>query len=209
MSSARTALSPVSGVVGHENEGKQGGFLDSTLSYLGLKSSQPDTEVGKNAEAPHQPTAGSGVGAGAVGAGAAAAATEKDTAAMPSGKDPMYDTEKAAEKPADSDVTTGSDPAADPAGTEKGEESKNSSDEKPAKQQDHSHDSQRENKSAIPTAGGETLGQKSWGTSKVVPDNPKPRESTQISSEEGQPNKQTENNVSDLHLSPLHAVRRH
>ena len=46
----------------------------------------------------------------------------------------------------------------------------------------------KENREAIPTAGGERLGDKHWGESKVVPDVPKKQEETpQVSSEEGQP----------------------
>lgn len=46
----------------------------------------------------------------------------------------------------------------------------------------------KENREAIPTAGGERLGDKHWGDSKVVPDVPKAQpEGTQVSSEEGQP----------------------
>lgn len=45
-----------------------------------------------------------------------------------------------------------------------------------------------DNPSSIPTAGGERLGNKHWGESDMVPDNPKPRESAAgISSSEGQP----------------------
>lgn len=43
-----------------------------------------------------------------------------------------------------------------------------------------------ENKDAIPTAGGERLGEKHWGESKIVPDNPKPQ-GEGVSSAEGQP----------------------
>ena len=48
----------------------------------------------------------------------------------------------------------------------------------------------KENRDAIPTAGGERLGDKHWGESKVVPDAPPKRESEggpQVSSSEGQP----------------------
>lgn len=45
-----------------------------------------------------------------------------------------------------------------------------------------------ENPSAIPTAGGEQLGKQHWGESKIVPDNPKPRESV-VQSSEGQPDR--------------------
>ena len=46
----------------------------------------------------------------------------------------------------------------------------------------------RENKDAIPTAGGERLGEKHWGESKIVPDVPKSQQEEQnVSSAEGQP----------------------
>ncbi|KAI6880675.1 hypothetical protein KC363_g5277 [Hortaea werneckii] len=197
VSSSAHKMSPVDGVVGHENEGQKSGLLGSTLAYLGLGGSggsraptQPDTEVGQNADAPHQPTSGSGVsggssaaavGAGAVGAGGVAAA------ATAAGKD----NEQSAE----------AEPAATSSGDGKEEDSKPQSEEsssstKPQEKTSHEHDSQRENRDAIPLAGGEKIGGKSWGSSKIVPDNPKPRESTQVSSEEGQGDKQTQNNTS-------------
>ncbi|KAI6864519.1 hypothetical protein KC338_g5403 [Hortaea werneckii] len=195
VSSSAHKMSPVEGVVGHENEGQKSGLLGSTLAYLGLGGSggsraptQPDTEVGQNADAPHQPTSGSGIsgssgaaaaGAGAVGAGGVAAA-----AATAAGKD----NEQSAE--AESTPTSSGG---------KEEDSKPQSEEsssKPQEKTSHDHDSQRENRDAIPLAGGEKIGGKAWGSSKIVPDNPKPRESTQVSSEEGQGDKQTQNNTS-------------
>ncbi|KAI7215277.1 hypothetical protein KC333_g5538, partial [Hortaea werneckii] len=195
VSSSAHKMSPVEGVVGHENEGQKTGLLESTLAYLGLGGSggsrapsQPDTEVGQNADAPHQPTSGSGisggsgaaaVGAGAVGAGGVAAA------ATAAGKD---DEQSGAAKAGSA--------AEQPSSEGKEEESKPSSEEssKPKEKTNHDHDSQRENRDAIPLAGGEKIGGKAWGSSKIVPDNPKPRESTQVSSEEGQGDKQTQNN---------------
>lgn len=44
-----------------------------------------------------------------------------------------------------------------------------------------------ENRSAIPTAGGERLGEKHWGESKKIPDNPPPQDGPGISSSDGQP----------------------
>lgn len=199
VSSSAHKMSPVEGVVGHENEGQKSGLLGSTLAYLGLGGgssggsrapTQPDTEVGQNADAPHQPTSESGVsggsgaaavGAGAVGAGGVAAA------ATAAGKDTKQsESESAAEQPSSS---SGKEDESKPAG---GEESAS----KPKEKTSHDHDSQRENRDAIPLAGGEKIGGKAWGSSKVVPDVPKPRESTQVSSEEGQGDKQTQNNVS-------------
>ena len=49
----------------------------------------------------------------------------------------------------------------------------------------------QENREAIPTAGGEKLGEKHWGESQIVPDNPKPKPEEQdkagVASSEGQP----------------------
>ncbi|EME79528.1 uncharacterized protein MYCFIDRAFT_216477 [Pseudocercospora fijiensis CIRAD86] len=45
-----------------------------------------------------------------------------------------------------------------------------------------------ENESAIPTAGGQRLGQEHWGESKIVPENPKPQE-------DGQPDDETARNT--------------
>ncbi|KAK5134400.1 hypothetical protein LTR08_006580 [Meristemomyces frigidus] len=47
---------------------------------------------------------------------------------------------------------------------------------------DERHAATRENPDAIPTAGGEKLGQKHWGESKVVPENPKPQSEAGITS---------------------------
>lgn len=47
----------------------------------------------------------------------------------------------------------------------------------------------RENKDAIPTAGGIKLGEKHWGESDIVPENPKPRADENISSSSGQPDR--------------------
>ncbi|KAI6878834.1 hypothetical protein KC318_g16905 [Hortaea werneckii] len=198
VSSSAHKMSPVEGVVGHENEGQKTGLLGSTLAYLGLGGSggsraptQPDTEVGQNADAPHQPTSGSGisggsgaaaVGAGAVGAGGVAAAA---TAAGKDDEQTAAEGGSAAEQPSSS----GKEEESKPAG---GQESSS----KPQEKTSHEHDSQRENRDAIPLAGGEKIGGKAWGSSKIVPDNPKPRESTQVSSEEGQGDKQTQNNTS-------------
>ncbi|CAK4034114.1 Ca2+-modulated channel polycystin [Lecanosticta acicola] len=53
-----------------------------------------------------------------------------------------------------------------------------------------------ENRDAIPTAGGEKLGDKHWGESQIVPDNPKPAaEEAGVSSKEGQPTGEVANNT--------------
>lgn len=46
-----------------------------------------------------------------------------------------------------------------------------------------------ENKDAIPIAGGVKLGEKHWGESEIIPDNPKPRSDEGVSSSEGQPDR--------------------
>lgn len=48
---------------------------------------------------------------------------------------------------------------------------------------------QMENKSAIPVAGGIQLGEKHWGESDIIPDNPKPRGDENVSSASGQPDR--------------------
>ncbi|KAI7191979.1 hypothetical protein KC317_g4730, partial [Hortaea werneckii] len=196
VSSSAHKMSPVEGVVGHENEGQKSGLLGSTLAYLGLGGSggsraptQPDTEVGQNADAPHQPTSGSGIsggsGAAAAGAGALGAGRVAAAAATAAGKD----NEQSAETESTPTSSGGKEEASKP-------QSEESSSAKPQEKTSHDHDSQRENRDAIPLAGGEKIGGKAWGSSKVVPDNPKPRESTQVSSEEGQGDEQTQNNTS-------------
>ncbi|KXT14997.1 hypothetical protein AC579_7746 [Pseudocercospora musae] len=52
-----------------------------------------------------------------------------------------------------------------------------------------------ENESAIPTAGGQRLGEEHWGESKIVPENPKPRESEGVSGGSGQPDAETAKNT--------------
>lgn len=53
----------------------------------------------------------------------------------------------------------------------------------------HQSSSKRENRDAIPTAGGVKLGEKHWGESGIVPDDPKPRAEENISSSSGQPDR--------------------
>ncbi|KAK3067922.1 hypothetical protein LTR53_014906 [Teratosphaeriaceae sp. CCFEE 6253] len=57
--------------------------------------------------------------------------------------------------------------------------------------------SSRENRDAIPTAGGEKLGQKHWGESKIVPDVPPRQEAERpgVSSADGQPTDQVRSNT--------------
>nr|POF07816.1 hypothetical protein CFP56_66108 [Quercus suber] len=59
------------------------------------------------------------------------------------------------------------------------------------------HSGAVENKSAIPTAGGERLGEKHWGESKIVPDLPKAQGESQagVSSADGQPTSQVKDNT--------------
>lgn len=82
--------------------------------------------------------------------------------------------------PPDTDEKTGEPPAdADKGG-----------DKKPSEHKDMGKGGiARENKDAIPTAGGEKLGQKHWGESKMVPDVPK-KENEGVASDEGQPDRE-------------------
>jgi hypothetical protein len=94
----------------------------------------------------------------------------------------------------DNDVTSGAPPteSADPT-THEGpadvREGDAEADTKPKTHSDQSTGNKRENKDAIPTAGGERLGQKHWGESGIVPDVPKPQpeQGQGVSSSEGQP----------------------
>lgn len=122
--------------------------------------------------------------------------------------DPMKESDASTSRnPQDSDVTTGRDPteSADPStaetamprGEERAERSEGGeSGESTTKSSGDKHPGSRENPDAIPTAGGEKLGKKHWGESKIVPDNPKPQSESGISSSEGQPNQQTADNTS-------------
>ncbi|KAM0712277.1 hypothetical protein Q7P37_011371 [Cladosporium fusiforme] len=52
-----------------------------------------------------------------------------------------------------------------------------------------------ENKDAIPIAGGIKLGEKHWGESDIIPDNPRPSGGDNVSSAEGQPDQSTRDNT--------------
>ncbi|KAF2164115.1 hypothetical protein M409DRAFT_56827 [Zasmidium cellare ATCC 36951] len=83
------------------------------------------------------------------------------------------------------------------------------SDTKPIEPTDTSGDSEHkppapaggkppENREAIPTAGGERLGDKHWGESKIVPDNPKAKTEESapgVASSEGQPTDEVKDNT--------------
>jgi hypothetical protein len=62
-------------------------------------------------------------------------------------------------------------------------------DEKPPKPADGKPTTGKgiENRDAIPTAGGEKLGEKNWGESNFVPDDPQAK-SAGVASKDGQPN---------------------
>ena len=133
--------------------------------------------------------------------------------------DPIDESSTNRPLPIDSDVTTGRDPteSADPTTSDRamtgGEEAAETTEptrsaepagtsepSEPGHLAEHENKlseketgSSRENKSAIPSAGGEQLGTAHWGESKVVPDNPKPKdeEDKGVSSKEGQPTGQS------------------
>lgn len=108
--------------------------------------------------------------------------------------DPAVDTAAGSNQPMDRDVTTGSDPthSADPTtrdtATSSGGSAETGGDDEAARKADNKAAATRENRDAIPTAGGQKLGSKHWGESKIVPENPKPEgEGKGVSSAEGQP----------------------
>jgi hypothetical protein len=68
------------------------------------------------------------------------------------------------------------------------EESRASAENRHTDEHHSSNPAKRENKDAIPTAGGIKLGEKHWGESDIVPDNPKPRNEN-VSSSHGQPDR--------------------
>ncbi|WPH02527.1 Hypothetical protein R9X50_00539200 [Acrodontium crateriforme] len=93
----------------------------------------------------------------------------------------------------------------DPHSTDSGEAGASKADigdeDKPLKAADGSKDeggAVRENKSAIPTAGGQRLGERHWGESQIVPDLPPKQEEVDtrgVSSSEGQPTNQVRENT--------------
>ncbi|QIW95849.1 hypothetical protein AMS68_001367 [Peltaster fructicola] len=89
----------------------------------------------------------------------------------------------------------------------KGEEAKSEeSHDRPKQVSDHEA-ATRENKDAIPTAGGEKLGAAHAGESKVIPDVPPKTDETTVSSEAGQPDSTTADNTAknagEGHHNPL------
>ncbi|TKA83736.1 hypothetical protein B0A55_00038 [Friedmanniomyces simplex] len=130
-----------------------------------------------------------------------------DMPATTSATDPMKESSANTATPRDSDVTTGGDPteSADPTTGDRaktGEEQQAEGVEEghlaehENKLSDRETGSSRQNEDAIPTAGGEKLGSKHWGESKVVPDNPKPQDSEAgVSSHDGQPTDQVRDNT--------------
>ncbi|GAB7361104.1 hypothetical protein MBLNU230_g1142t1 [Neophaeotheca triangularis] len=165
----------------------------------------------------NDPSGGLPSGAGGV------ARTEEDTPNMTvgsaggyapqPGRDPATETSAFAPAPSDNDPTTGPPPTetgGDPAtaASDRGmglSGDSSATDEHPDETAEKGDkppppggtpSNKLDNPSSIPTAGGERLGQKHWGESNVVPDNPKPRASEAgISSAEGQPDKSTSDNT--------------
>ncbi|KAF2772023.1 hypothetical protein EJ03DRAFT_348835 [Teratosphaeria nubilosa] len=129
-------------------------------------------------------------------------ATQKESTAMGSAPERETEAGSGAPRPTDSDVTTDAPPteAADPTSKVPVDRSAGSNDkgeeggDKPKKVSDHEA-ATRENRDAIPTAGGEKLGEKHWGESKRVPDVPPKREDAGISSADGQSDSTTRDNT--------------
>ncbi|KAH9826228.1 hypothetical protein Tdes44962_MAKER03612 [Teratosphaeria destructans] len=129
-------------------------------------------------------------------------ATQKESTTMGSAPERETEAGSGAPRPTDSDVTTGAPPteAADPTSKVPVDRSAGSNDkteegrDKPKKVSDREA-ATRENIDAIPTAGGEKLGEKHWGESKRVPDVPAKRDDAGISSEDGQSDSTTRDNT--------------
>ncbi|EMC95303.1 hypothetical protein BAUCODRAFT_534401 [Baudoinia panamericana UAMH 10762] len=145
--------------------------------------------TGTSRETDTAPTTGTGIAPSTGTAGPASDSTSNTT-----GSDPIQRSSAQAPKPADSDVTTGNEPtdSADPttkdtALTDK-EQKTEANNEAHGGEKDKRKEGNRYNEDAIPTAGGVKLGQKHWGESQIVPDNPKPQQSEgAVSSSAGQP----------------------
>lgn len=177
--------------------------MDTVKSYLGMGSGTgpSGSETGqlgttgdtKNAE----DTSGSGSGAGFTGAMASAASA----AGLSSGNEAAggglgttsSDSSTSAEgssSTSGSALETAKEKVQEVTNTGKKESTSGDDDHKPP-QPAGGKPHKLENESAIPTAGGERLGEQHWGESKIVPDNPPPRESEAgISSEEGKPTRE-------------------
>jgi len=191
------------------NEGLEGTTAGSGTTGLGHETTgagdslAPSATSGNEFDGPISPGTTGGATEGVSGGALGERTLNKGIGTDPAAADTAGRTE-----PLDSDVTTGAPPteSADPhtsnTAMPEGEQTSGADDlaspasEHTSKLSDADTGSKRENKSAIPTAGGEKLGEKHWGESQVVPDNPKPRASEAgISSEAGQPTSQVRDNT--------------
>lgn len=131
--------------------------------------------------------------------------------------EPASNTTANAPEPKDTDVTTGAEPtaSADPTtedtakgqgegskaeGAEEVKDAEKQGADKPAKT--GASGGKLDNPDAIPTAGGERLGKKHWGESKIVPENPPRRESAVANEEAKKAGKQGAAGVSSADGQP-------
>lgn len=175
-------------------------MIDTVKSYLGYgnNGASETGQLGTTGEtrnaADTTSTTGSGNGAGITGAAASAASAVGLGSGNSAAGGGLGSTSSSADNTTGSSSTTGGSTLE--AAKEKVQEATNAAtktvtsgtdDHKPP-QPAGGKPNKMENESAIPIAGGERLGEKHWGESKIVPDNPDQRSSEAgISSEAGQP----------------------
>lgn len=183
---------------------QSGGMMDTVKSYLGMGSTGGNasetgqlgtTTEGRNVE---DTTCGSGSGAGVTGAAASAASATGLGSGNSAAGGGLGSTSSDAATDSNKDSTSGSTLEA---AKEKVESATGSAEKKESTSGDDDHKPPQpasgkphklENESAIPTAGGERLGEKHWGESGMVPDMPEPRASEAgVSSTEGQPTRES------------------
>jgi hypothetical protein len=172
--------------------------VETVKSYLGYGStSGTAAETGqlgttgdtKNAQ---DTTTGSGSGSGITGAAASAASAvglgSGNSAAGGGPGSTSSSSDNTSSSNSGSTLEAAKEKAQDVANAAGAKTSTSGSDDHKPPQPASGQPKKLENESAIPTAGGERLGEKHWGESKIVPDDPTKKSSTAgISSEEGQP----------------------
>lgn len=189
-------------------------YLGSAMEYLGLapktsKEASPLQDAATNDQAEQarnndmeSSASGEARGTAGVVAGGAAATGAAAAGAVGAGEtqrnldDTAKDTQQATgntEPTTSKDVTMGDTSGADKdaTGATEGVEKSGDSEHKPPQPADAARETgaKAEHRDAIPTAGGERLGEQHWGESKIVADNPKPppAEEKGVSSADGQP----------------------
>ena len=188
--------------------------VSSALSYLGLGGGEKTSEQREEESQQNESqTSSSRITTKAAEAGAAATATAAATAAAVTGSDSTFSDTAEGRKESDNKTTTGVETTdcalstseigsidknmADTSPKDEGktestnETTENTGGSEESEQKKRPGHAGKENRDAIPTAGGERLGDKHWGESKIVPDVPKASESENISSADGQPTRKS------------------